>query len=369
MIDRILVENYFETDWKRLLRADLGNGQLTQAEPYFGRIRKMFDQILNNPITQTLSDDVQQRIEAQLNDFIQFVSTEILNFSDVSLREDKVLAVKNKEWQIANNLSTIISYLSLNEDRGNVKDAEVILNNAKAEWEKESLKIKSQNEEISKTYQQLEESIKLAGTLDEKSEVIKTAIDRAEEWIRKNEEAVQLILKSNATDSAKKAEEHVTFKFEWVGIWIFKYVPYLRSVKQPSISGSFFWMIGSVFSGFVVMTIISYFIYLDYSDHNSTVSSVLLRLSAVLIPAYFTFFAAQQFLSHRRLYEAYRFKDVTLQTMINLRKQNPGRDSVNEFLLHKAVEVIFTEPRMFSEVKYDKQIITELLDLAKNRLG
>lgn len=180
---------------------------------------------------------------------------------------------------------------------------------------------------------------------------------------------MQLILKSNATDSAKKAKEHETYSFEWVGIWILKHVPYLKEWRQPSVSGSIFWIILSGLSGLVVMAIIGYFIYLDYSEHNLTIGSTLLRLSAILTPAYFVVFSAQQYLGHRRLYEAYRFKDVTLQTMINLRNQNRGNDSVNEFLLRKAVEVIFTEPKMSADTKYHKQIVSELLDLAKTKLG
>lgn len=180
-IDRQLIANYQEIDWKRLLRTDLGNGQLIKAETYFQRIKKVFDQILSSSIADTLSDDALQRIESQLNDFIQFLSSEILNFSDTSLRDKKVEAVKNKEWQIVNSLTPVIAYLSLNEDKGNIKDAEVILNNAKNEWEKESIKIKAQGDEILKTYKQLEDSINLADSLEGKSDVIRTAITRADE--------------------------------------------------------------------------------------------------------------------------------------------------------------------------------------------
>ncbi len=369
-IDRQLVENYNELDWERLLRADLGNaGQLSAAKPYFDRIKNTFDSILNNPITDSLSDDANQRVEVELNNFITFLQSEIVNFSDVSLRKQKLTAVQNKEWQIITNLNAVISYLVLNEEKVNIKDTELLLENAKKELDLERAKSKSQNENIASTFDKLSESIKLADSLESKSGVIKTAIIRAEEWISKNEDAVQLILKSNATDSAKKAEEHKTFKFEWVSIWLFKHIPYLQKIKQPAVEGTFFWILSAIISGTFVMSIIGFFVYLDYLGREINVASVLLRLSAVLIPAYFTFFSAQQYLSHRRLYEAYRFRDVTLQTMISLRDQSPDDTLAKEHILKKAVEVMFAEPKMSGEVKYDKQVVSQLLDLARNRLG
>jgi hypothetical protein len=55
--------------------------------------------------------------------------------------------------------------------------------------------------------------------------------------------------------------------------------------------------------------------------------------------------------------------------MINLREQRPGNHTDNEFILKQAVSVMFSEPKMGGEVKYDKQIVSQILDLARNKLG
>jgi len=89
-----------------------------------------------------------------------------------------------------------------------------------------------------------------------------------------------------------------------------------------------------------------------------------LRITTILAPAYFTIFCAQQYLNHRRLYESYAFKDITLQTMLNLRGRVTGTRE-QDLILSKSLDVLFSEPFLKEDIKYDKNMVWELLRLLK----
>ena len=174
---------------------------------------------------------------------------------------------------------------------------------------------------------------------------------------------IDVILKSNATDSSRKASEHATYKMDLVPIWLLKKIPLLNKIRQPSWHGSFFWLLCSFFWGILVVGIIFYFIFSNVGQF--TLGNSIIRLASILIPMYFTIFSAQQYLNHRRLYEAYKFKDISLNTMVNLREKLPEHSQEREKVLAKSLDVIFSEPSLKEDIKYDKQLLLEIVRMLR----
>lgn len=367
MIDPELIRNYKKLKWDKLLRTDLGQaGELLKADPIFKRIKKTFDFIIEHPATESLTDVATNQIDFRLQDFINFVSGNIMTFSDVSLRNTKIQEIKNKEWEITESLSSIIQYFLLHYENQNLNTSEndLEINQIRQEWEEQKNELNTLKSSVPIILNNLETSIDLANNLQNNSETIKKAINSASEWIQKNKETVDLILENNASNAAQKANEHITYQTKWVEIWLLKKFNILKKHnKQPSFHGSFVWIMSSMFFGLIVMLIIGHFV---YSPGELTVGMALLRISAILVPSYFTVFSTQQYLAHRKLYESYRFKDVSLNTMIQLKKQiSDNERGSQELIVKKTLDVLFSEPILKEDVKYDKQIILQLLEMIK----
>lgn len=366
MLNVNLLHRYQQIQWERLLRSDLGNtGQLTDAKPVFDRIKSIFDRIIASSITATLSQQAKSEIEAELNNFLDFIDYNVLNFSDVAQRPQRIEEIKNIEWRIVGVLGKVLPYYPPTEEQ-KIDIAEVV-NQAvaplKKEWDTERSQLESFRLALPVYEKDLEKGLIVARQLVDNSGVIETAIARADDLVKKNEQAVQLILQSNATDASQKAKEHATYIVDFVDIWMFRKIPLLKKIRQPSWRGSFGWLIGSFISGLSVLGIVAFFVFEGSSD--LTIGTAILRISAILAPAYFTVFCSQQYLNHRRLYEAYRFKDVALQTMLNLRGRLPNNSKEQAQVLEKSLNVLFAEPSLKEDIKYDKQLLTEILHLLK----
>jgi hypothetical protein len=53
--------------------------------------------------------------------------------------------------------------------------------------------------------------------------------------------------------------------------------------------------------------------------------------------------------------------------MINLRNQFPSNEPAKDPILLRSLNVIFTEPVIENKIKYDKQLILELVNLLKTQ--
>lgn len=363
MIDLIVRDAYKNINWNSFLREELGPaGRLSEVKPVLDRIKNIFDSLIENPIVFSLSPAAKNILEAQLNYFLGF-KNEILSFSDVSQRGNIISRIKDAEWNIISGLGILVSYCI---DKQPLLDPKVIIEeDFKTLNQKVDSKLLSINESIEDSksvIKGLEKAASVAERLLNEQSNIEVAVSKIEEWNKNNEKAIQVILKSNATDAAQKAEEHATYKIEFVDIWLFRKIPILKKITQPSWAGSFGWFVGSIISGIVVLAIISYFVFLP---GDAKIETVLLRITSILVPGYFTVFCSQQYLNHRRLYESYKFKDVSLQTMINLRKQLTDDYSSKEKVLEKSLDVIFSEPPFSDSIKYDKNLLLELFKLIR----
>jgi len=126
-----------------------------------------------------------------------------------------------------------------------------------------------------------------------------------------------------------------------------------------------YWLVGAfVFS--IVVGVITYFFIQEAKETLSTGQSIL-RISSLLVPGYLTVFCANQFLYHKRMYEAYMFKHASLHTMNNL--MSTHQDKLKEEILKKGLGVLFSEP-IAKDVghKYDKQLFNELLSMLRTQL-
>ncbi len=266
-MERETIQKYREINWDKILRKDLGlRGQLVDAKLVLDRIKSIFDRIIENPITETLSSQANNEIKIQLVNFINFLNTNISNFSDVSQRERKIEEIKNIEWQIINSLGKVLTYYPSTEKQKTDNLDEMIkqsvepikkeLGHEKIEFEK----IKNELSILREGYiEGFTEASSIASELLKNSEQIEQALGSAKEWVSKNKEAIDLIIQKNVTDASKKASEHQTFKQEWVDIWIFRKIPYLKKIRQPSWNGSFMWLVGSFLFGFIILGIIFFY--------------------------------------------------------------------------------------------------------------
>lgn len=167
------------------------------------------------------------------------------------------------------------------------------------------------------------------------------AIKKANNWIEVEEKTIEIALQKPAIAFDEKAQEHKNWK-------------------------TWFWFIGAILFGIIVMGIVVAFIVSLWEETDISVGTALLRISALIVPSYFTLYCSQQFTNHRKLYEIYMFKYIALETMTDLYKRYT--DPVEQQkILDKAITIIFTEPRLKEDSNY-KQIAVEFKDILKSRL-
>lgn len=127
------------------------------------------------------------------------------------------------------------------------------------------------------------------------------------------------------------------------------------------------WLIASIISGFVVLAIVGFFIYELRGNGNISVGTALLRISTLIVVSYFTFLFSQQFLTHRKLYESYKFKAIALYTMEELLKTYTDQKD-RELILNKAISIIFSEPVIKEERIAQQKVIGEMFDIVKRKI-
>ncbi len=356
-------DTYQDLKWKGLLRENMGPaGALTDAAESFSRIKKLLDRFASNAeVRNSIAQRSSNEIERWFKDFLAFTTNTISTYSDVKERERVIQAVKDKEAELGESLNKYLylfpeeSALSQEEHRRNIEQSQQLLETERQKYAKAREELEVFLGKIPDATGTLEDFIENESTLTK-------AIDQARQWTEEQEKAIASIMKRNQIDAATKAQEHKTF--------------YLYRLKTPKIRGKRFnipvplgsypWLLASLlFGAFTFFVTILY----AFDETDLNLGAALLRMSSVVIPAFFALFCVQQFSNHRRLYEAYRFKDLSLQTMIDLRKRltryKDEDRSEQKILLEKSLSVIFHEPYFRDETKMDKAFILEVIRLAK----
>ena len=362
------LNDYKKIDWEYLLRKDLGaSGDLVTAKPIFDRIKLILDKFVNSVVLQTMPQNIQQEVSANVTAFFNFTQNNISSYTDSSQRSTLIDQINTQENTLINNLSKYIYYLNIvaPQEFGNID------NNIK-KIESEVLKTaEGFKTEIAKKSEDVKKATTVVEYLINNKDEFDRALAIANEWINTNKEAVELFLQKSSTTFANKANKHITFEFysvplPFVNRW--KWWPTWITKKQPAWKGTFMWLVLSFVFGIVSISIVGYFILtLNIQKTDLGIGASLLRITSLLIPIYFSLFASQQYLNHRKLHEAYAFKDVALQTMMNLYKQFTNNSSERSDVLKQALNVIFNEPTMKDSIKYDKQFLSEILKMLKNR--
>lgn len=111
MINSAILEQYNTIDWQKLLRKDLWEHSLEEVKNHLDKIKFIFDSILNYPNIDSLSVSFTNQIQNQLQSFIWFSNQIINNFKDTTQRQTWLDNIKNKEYEVFQNLSAIYNYI------------------------------------------------------------------------------------------------------------------------------------------------------------------------------------------------------------------------------------------------------------------
>lgn len=137
------VEEYKKIDWNKLYRKDLGEYSLEITRPNLDRIKSIFEEILNYPNLDQLSDQFKSQIQSQIDAFVQFANQIINSFQNTGERQNWINNIKNKEFEIYQNLSNIYRYIK-DFDPGRDEKLKDVIN-------KSEERIKQLNEDLTKT--------------------------------------------------------------------------------------------------------------------------------------------------------------------------------------------------------------------------
>ncbi len=126
MIEKDVIELYNQIDWAKLLRKDLGEYSLEEAKPHFDIIKNIFDDILGYPDIEILSTNFITIISNQVRSFYDFTNQIIDGFQDTAQRKNLLNHIKDKEYEIFQNLSPIYNYLNSFDQSEDTKISETI---------------------------------------------------------------------------------------------------------------------------------------------------------------------------------------------------------------------------------------------------
>lgn len=172
MIEEDLLKRYKNLNWSSLLRKDLGNYSLVDAKPTLNRIKKFFDSILLNPALPNLAQSIQNEIQSQLIDFLNYCDNTIKTFSDIGQKEQQLEEIRNREHQIINALGKYSYYFSEIDPAKGV------------EFKKYSEEAKEKVEELNRKIKEVDEITKHAKKQAQEKEVAQFGIFFSEEAIK-----------------------------------------------------------------------------------------------------------------------------------------------------------------------------------------
>lgn len=316
------IEKYKDLDWQRLLRKDLGDYSLEIVEKNLLQIKKIFDTIIYFPGLKKLPEDYKIILSKQLTRLFLFAEALSGNFQNITERKNWIDSVIKNELNFWNSLKPIIDYIEFISPK------------------------EESNKNISSQIESLSEKITKAATLGEEliknSEKYIEAGKIADNWIEKQGQAIVKTLQNKSAIFDQKAN------------------------NEHSSKKALGWLFGAVISAGVSVSVLMLFIF-GKSGNELTVGSSLLRISILVVVSYFTVFCIQQFSNHRKLYEAYKFKAISLSTMEELVNSYSGQKD-REMILDKAMSIIFNEPSLKEDDKYKQRMLDEMIDIVKKKI-
>jgi hypothetical protein len=130
-------------------------------------------------------------------------------------------------------------------------------------------------------------------------------------------------------------------------------------------NGSFWQLLTSIIFAGITAYIVIDFIKLSESFTKLSTGFVLLRLSSLIIPSYFSLFFSQQYLNNKKLYEFYKFKGIALTTLSQLYTLYPNHQNQ---VIEKALGVIFSEFNNGENKVSQKELLSFAADIIKSKV-
>lgn len=320
-------------------------GSLDNAKPALDRAKSFLDKLLDSRVLAVLPPNAVSEVEIYTQSFLGFLQNQVLGYSDVSQRDNLVNTIKNEVGSLLNIVGKYTVYFDvLPGDSSVAASVDGKIAEFRNAFQTEIAETTKLRQTFVGSTSQVQQALDVSQNIISRKTEIESALAKITEFNSANEKTVGILLQKNATSFAEKAKEHNSFS-EW---------------KVPVSP----WLIAGGALGILDLIIVLNF----PASSDLTLGSAALHITTLVVPSYFAVLFVNQFLLQRRLYEAYKFKDIALQTMIMLRKEFvQDREALNE-LLRRSMTVIFSEPAIGNmEGKYDKQLITEMLKLLSDK--
>ncbi|MEK7528674.1 MAG: hypothetical protein AAB592_02825 [Patescibacteria group bacterium] len=211
------------------------------------------------------------------------------------------------------------------------------------------LRISLNTEFSAKTEKQFKEIEKIVEKIYDNKDNFNKAIDTANNWIKTESKTLATALSKRSATFDQKSNEHKCWS---VWIWLVLAVG----------CGAFIFTEVDAIKDLLIVTN-------DNGDRQLieiSLGAALLRLSSFIIPGYFAIFFIQRFLVHKKLYEAYKFRHIAIETMNSLAKSYTGT-SERAQILEKCLSIIFSEPHIKEDS--DKALVSDMKDILKNKIS
>lgn len=120
-----LINEYHKLDWNKLARKDLGEHSLEIVKTSLNGIKKIFDNILEYKDFELMPQIYLQSVENNLRSFLD-LSKRILNFSNLSEKEQLIQQVRSLEGEIYANVSAVLGYIEWRDPLKNKTNKEIV---------------------------------------------------------------------------------------------------------------------------------------------------------------------------------------------------------------------------------------------------
>lgn len=130
--------------------------------------------------------------------------------------------------------------------------------------------------------------------------------------------------------------------------------------------GQWWWLLLALIMGGVIAYFVFSFINVLQNNGDISIGAAILRISSLAVPTYFMAFCVNQFKYHKSMYEIYSFKNTALNVMTDLMKTNEQK---SDYILERGLKVLFTEPNLKNDNKYDRQIINDLMAMLNSQFN
>jgi len=348
------IRNYRSIKWENLLKKELSEFSLVAAEPSLRKMKSIFDKIIDYQEIYSIHNQWSDILKNQIKEFLMFIQI-ISEYSDTKERNNFINRIKDKEYQVIvalKDLLFIVDYNSNGEDkileRLNLKIHDTIVLEVEEKIKKEF------------DHEKMIELRKISDDLIKNKNKISEATSLIESMNKEKDIALNKTVEGRALSFVDKANEHKSF--QWIDMKFFSF---------PLPKSAFLWLILSFFFGGLSLFLILLFIMVLKNDNNISVGSAILRISSLVVPSYFAFFCIQQYVNNKKLYEGYKYRDISLKTMKELIMERSGmgknEQEQQREILSRGLDVIFSEPTV-NDDNVQKEVLRILKDVAVKKL-